>query len=509
MYKFVDTIESAASGSELPSEALKFNGKWLEEEIPGYQTLTVSGREMLSTEITDLEVGTNDGSRYQRKKYGTRTITIRFMLRAESNSAFRQAFNRLNEILDAEEAQLIFHDEPDKYFVGTKTGLNEVPAGTNSVVAEFNLLCTDPFKYSVEEKEVSPSLDNGLTFAVTYNGTYRSYPVLMATNKSDNGFLGFADAKNHILQFGNVEETDKESYEKSETLIDDSMVTGVAGWLLNQGTTVKVISEHKQTGTAGINSTQVRSALKALDYGTGNNWHGPSWTKKIPADSKGHVGARNCTFSWHHFFTTSSFANLGVVQFLMTDSNSKNVAAVTYFKNASGTNKGNVHCYVNGKVLRELEMDCSWSNAVTGDTAGRSSISKFGSKFEFNIAGQIYNFTVPEMESIEVAEISIFLGKWGNSDPVAINQVYSARFVSHSVQDWKDVPNKFGAADVLEADCRAGKVKVNGVEMPGLGALGNDWETFYLSPGANQIRCAYSDWATKPEFKLKYREVYI
>ena len=36
---------------ELPSEAMQINGEYLEELIPGYRTLSVSGREALSPEI--------------------------------------------------------------------------------------------------------------------------------------------------------------------------------------------------------------------------------------------------------------------------------------------------------------------------------------------------------------------------------------------------------------------------------------------------------------------------
>lgn len=50
MYKFVDTNQATHS-TPLPSEALNFNGQFLEKVIPGYQTLSVSGRELVPSEI--------------------------------------------------------------------------------------------------------------------------------------------------------------------------------------------------------------------------------------------------------------------------------------------------------------------------------------------------------------------------------------------------------------------------------------------------------------------------
>lgn len=506
MYKFVDVTEPQSSDT-LPSEALNFNGHWLEEEIPGYRTLGVSGREMIRSEIADLQVGISDGNRYQRRRYEPRTITVVYQLISSSDKAFREAYNKLNALLDAEEARLIFKDESDKFFLGTRSGFSDIETGTNCVTGEIEFYCADPFKYSLEEKEVMPELDNGMTFAVDYKGTYKAFPTFQAVMAGDNGYIGFLDADSHILQFGNVEETDGENYEKSEILVDDTCRTMEEKWLLNQAATVKVVSEHKQTGTTGCRDAYVYAA----DYGEGTQWHGPSLTKMLPADSKGHIGAKNCTLSWHHYFSTGTMNDLGVVQFLMTDKNKKNVAAVTCFKNAAGQNYGHVHMYVNGVVRKETDLDCGYWNKVTGLDYGRSSIQKFGSHFTFNIGGQLYQFDEAGMENVEVTEISTFIGKWGAAGvpPIGANIVYSMRFVSHSVQAWRDVPNKLGSGDILTAECNSGTVKVNGVDTAGIGALGNDWEKFYLKPGTNQIRCAYSTWAQKPEFKLKYREVFL
>ena len=505
MYTFID-VSDVQTSNALPAEALQFNGQWLDQVIPGFRTLNVSGREMIETEITDLQIGTANGSKYRRKRYPSRFITVKYQLIADSPSDFRAAYNQLNQLLSAEEARLIFNDEPGMDFVGTKSGGSSPEPGSNNVTGEIEFYCSDPFKYSVEEHEVSPSIDDDLTFVIDYEGTHNAYPVIEATMDGDNGFVGFVDAQGNILQFGDVDEVDEEAYERSETLIYDEMVTGVSGWTLNQATTVKVSSEHKQDGTVVINENNIRSALKAQDYGSGAQWHGPSWTKSVPGDSKGHVGAKNCTLSWHHYFAASS-AEMGVIQFLMTDANKKNVAAVTYFKNGSGTNRAKIHCYVNGIMRRELEFNCESWNDVTGQGSGRSSISKFGSEFEFNIAGQIYSFTFPEMEEVEVTEISTFIGKWGNNASLDSNQVYSMKFVKHSVQAWRNVPNKFGDGDVLTIDCASGDVMLNGVKTAGLGVLGNQWEEFSLVPGTNQIRCTYSGWAMKPVFRLKYREV--
>ena len=122
MYNFVDTTERYP-GQNLPSEALMFNGNYLENVIPGYRTLYVSGREIINTELTELEVGALDGARYRRKRYPSRTIVVGYQLIAEDNGAFRNAYNKLNALLDEEQATLIFADEPDSFSLEQSRGL--------------------------------------------------------------------------------------------------------------------------------------------------------------------------------------------------------------------------------------------------------------------------------------------------------------------------------------------------------------------------------------------------
>ena len=76
----------------------------------------------------------------------------------------------------------------------------------------------------------------------------------------------------------------------------------------------------------------------------------------------------------------------------------------------------------------------------------------------------------------------------------------------------KDIPNKFSANDVVVADCRNAEITLNGIPSPSLGALGNKWEAFCLTPGLNQIGVAYSEWVAAdhaPRFTVRYREVFL
>ena len=61
MYDFIDTTQAQASaGSSLPAEAMSYNGVYLENEIAGYRTLSVSGRDLLGSEVKDETKDGND-----------------------------------------------------------------------------------------------------------------------------------------------------------------------------------------------------------------------------------------------------------------------------------------------------------------------------------------------------------------------------------------------------------------------------------------------------------------
>lgn len=287
MYNFID-VNEVSDGALLPSEALKINGEYIENQISGYRTLCVSGREALSPELNYYETGVRDGSVMKSKRYPARIIIVKYQLIAESSEAFREAYNKLAHILDADNAELIFNDEPDKYFTGTPSGIGEVEPGTNAVTGEFEIFCADPFKYSVIEYEAVPDIEEGVIL-IDYNGTYKAFPTLEAdffneeeasadgetvnnlTGSGDCGYVAFFNEEEKIIQLGNPEEVDgDDSYAKSQTLVNSSFKKstgwGTAAkklWKVNSGITSS--SSVVQAGTMGIAVADYEEAEEPKD----------------------------------------------------------------------------------------------------------------------------------------------------------------------------------------------------------------------------------------------------
>lgn len=153
-YDFRDlNIYTGTEDTTYPSEAMNFNGKYFENEIPGYRTLQVTGRELVGNTLSTLKVGNQDGKRLQMLSRPSREITVKYQLDAESNDAFRQAFYKLNMLLAGRDGKFFFHDDTTKYYVGTLEDVDDADGGSNSIVSTFTILCNDPYAYDMREDE--------------------------------------------------------------------------------------------------------------------------------------------------------------------------------------------------------------------------------------------------------------------------------------------------------------------------------------------------------------------
>lgn len=163
MYNFRDLSPYTGTDQAVwPVEAMVFNGKLFEREIPEYRTLQVQGRELLGQSLDTLTVGNQNGERLRSRRYPAREITIKYQVDAATTERFREIFYQLNALLQGQNNKFYFLDDTTKYFIGTLSEIEAVPGGSNSVVSSFTILCNDPFAYAMRED----------SFAVASAGTY-------------------------------------------------------------------------------------------------------------------------------------------------------------------------------------------------------------------------------------------------------------------------------------------------------------------------------------------------
>lgn len=568
MYNFKDTTDHSTPIKVLPSEAVMINGVYLENVIDGYRTLYVKGRESLSPEVELGEVGVRDGAYLKNKRFPARVLTIGYQIVANTTGDFNLAFQKLNDYLNVEDAEIIFADETDKFLTGTPSGYEQVPEGQLSVKSEFTIVCTDPFKYSTTEYEVAPTLDDGATFLVDYQGTYPAYPVLQTdfyknsakgNTDGDCGFVAFSTQNEDVLQFGYVAEPEyvnetvqklidsqTDTWNEKKCLINEPFDT-LTGWSNNNGYTGSIY--YLAGGTPAVNFLNggTDKAVYASDYGSGSQWHGTTIKRSIPNDggNPATVGAVDWSLNGTMRFASHKTAKTakkqaGLITIAVLDSNGVAIAGVTVYKK-KGSAKGNINIIVNNTKVKVFKnVNLSYYNKYFGYKKKNKDvrpcnydITKEGEKFTFNVGGATFSYKLQGLANVVAKEVSMYIATWGNSPAVSWLGIYSCQFTSDSVKQTKttetwqqltqkiEVRNTFTTNDVLVCDCSDGSIRlmnayatdeINGGLHPELGALGNDWESFVLTKGVNQIGTMYSEWVTnahKPTFTLRYRERFL
>lgn len=513
MYNFIDVTEKGST--MLPSEALRINGEYIENLVKGYKTLNVKGREILLADIEEYSTGGADGTNMRRRKYPARVITITFQLIAETNEEYRRAFEKLNAVLNVEDAQLIFDDEKDRYYIGTPSSYEDVEPGKNAVVGKFSIRCFDPFKYATTEKVIKPNKDR--VFEFNYSGTYPTHPHFeVALPDSSCGYVAFINGDGKIIQLGDPGEIDGINLPPSESLLEISDVNpfNLNEWKLNEKNIPSLHGMMTVDGTIDFTTNKI----KANNYGKGQYFHGPAITKAIKSDKTGHIGAMNFRCMWSHKFCLSKGVTnqQGAFQVILCHNTGTKRHLVTAFslETWDGTGVASTNMFASNKDASTYARDIqiNYDNLQTGniaDAINTCSITKVGDVITFNVYGTKSSITIWEKENREVNEVTIIFGAYQNMQALGFNALCDFRFIKDHTLSFFDIPNKFSRGDKIKVYGDSGKITVNNLDAPEYGAIGNDWEGFRLNPGANRINIAMSNWVENPKLELKYRERYI
>lgn len=508
MYAFVDTVNSGIVGTNLPTEAMSYNSVYLENEIDGYRTLSVTGRELMESEVTDQEIDGMDGSYYRYKTTPARTITVKYQLRARGSREFRDAFNKMNKLLSGEQVKVIFNDESDKYFIGTKTSNTQVDGGSNNVIGEIEIYCSDPRKYSTTEKEFTAT-DGVLN--IVNEGTVPVSVDYDITTTSETGYIGLV-SENGIMQYGKIEELDGETYQRSEVLatIDDFINCKDD----TSGTDVM----HPQYGANGTCATYDWFNQKFIGFGTvgtkKGNANGGLRTLVLPADSSGDAsGAKNFYSYFHLVFWAGLMGQTGemCINFLTADN--KLICGCSWYKTDAIGNTGHYEIWANGKMLRQWGYTTShlqYQNPWYWNW-GHCDIYKEGANIRFFYYGGYYNYYIPEIENMECTKIQIAFKQWGDRSG---NKLMSRigfdviNFTKNNVSKWSDIPNRYPSGTKITIDGKSSHVYVNGMARPEDEVLGTQY--FKAPVGTSEIKVTCSEWTkSQPTVKARIREAWL
>lgn len=508
MYAFVNTVNSGIVGTNLPTEAMSYNGVYLENEIDGYRTLSVTGRELMESEVTDQEIDGMDGSYYRYKTTPARTITVRYQLLARGSREFRDAFNKMNKLLSGEQVKVIFNDESDKYFIGTKTSNTQVDGGSNNVIGEIEIYCSDPRKYSTTEKEFVAT-DGVLN--IVNEGTVPVSIDYDVQTTSETGYIGLVSEEG-IMQYGKIEELDGETYKQSEWLasIDDfyKCPNDVGG----------TDAMHPSYGTNGTLAEHTWFDKKFIGLGSvgtkKGNANGGLRTLVLPADSSGDTSGAKNFYCWFHLcFYAGLMGQTGemCINFLTEDD--KFICGCNWYKTDAIGNTGHYEIWANGKVLKNWQFTTSHLQAQNPFYYkwGSCDVLKEGANIRFFFWARYYNFYIPEIENMKCAKIQIAVKQWGDRGGNKFMSMIGfdvIDFEKMNVEKWKDIPNRYPNDTNITIDGKSSHVYVNGMARPEDEVLGTQY--FKAPVGTSEVKVTCSEWTkSQPIVKAKIREAWL
>lgn len=370
----------------LPIEAVEINGEYIENIIEGYKTLYTKGRESLAIQLDTYTVGNTHGERIRSKKYPARTITVGFIMGADSVESLRVKFTILNDILASDKSVFVFRDEADKFYTGIPIMNATVEDRQSTVTGEWQIYCGDPFKYSIVPQIQKPTIINehSAEFIFDYNATMPVAPLLRAefvgkleggnySQDGDCGFIAFTDKDSNIIQLGNPDAHNADAFSKAKQIVN-RVFTTLDGWVQSGGINYNGNISPGQINIGEINDPYWNNGegkkfpIISAEYGTGLKLHGP--VIRYPENPSDETGAVNYQIYLVHKMNVSSIEEKGSFEILSTKyDQAKNqreiISGICIDKPGNGT-RGTVKYIINGKVVGRETIDLSYYNDNLG-----------------------------------------------------------------------------------------------------------------------------------------------
>ncbi|MXI83381.1 phage tail protein [Lactobacillus paracasei] len=327
MYDFREiTPFTGSDDNQRPAEAMLIDGQYIEDLIPGYSTLQVSGRELLSQSIEKQTIGKSDGEFIQYVRNPSREIVVGYRLAAADNLSFRQAFYKLNSILHGDNHQVSFNDDPSKYWIATFSDIDDVPKGRNAITSSFTLFVPDGIAHSVAAQTADNMPYKDLSDNLLHNTGDDWNPVVWSPDGTTTTQDGITTATN-----------------TSKSVIQSVVDPNDSSWLTSRAT-VTISVDVKGQGNIGFG------------YFAGNGWEDDSPTQQVNSDeyirlyftriiNSVHFDAGNPNFAVDAFCPTSTltFRHVKVERGASASPWSPNPADPEYYTNTITVHNGGTY----------------------------------------------------------------------------------------------------------------------------------------------------------------------
>lgn len=501
--RFIDTIEHGSNEESLPAEALSINGAYIEDEIPGYQTLTVSGRESYDMQYSEYRIGNT--LHMQDYYQDSRVIEVEYQLQASTPEELMQRYNVLNGLLNFKEAKISFADESDKYYIGSKTASEAPPKGRLNITSTFQIYCPDPHKYSVATKQFTAikNVDGILELTIDNEGTADVPIDYTIKHNHDNGYLGFVSDRG-VLQTGKIQEVDGHDYQQAEILIQTNQFTEFL-----RDTSTNPENPAKATdGELAVMQIDGVSGLTLKTPSVSTGWGGGMVTATVPDDSEGNKPV-NWWCYFNVYFESHNPNQIGCMSINFLDENDQIIYSYIIEKN-SATNKAMVALRAGKDVQYMLDFTPGIRDQDNMFTRGQGhcDIIKNGANLSGYFFGVRKSVTVPELADVACHKIQMYIARYGTSPALTRSYFKSITFRNNVVDKWADIPNRYPKGSEVIIDGKEGKIYTDGILRMDDEVKGSQY--FKASPGKSKVQIYHSNFSVpEPEVTAAIREAWL
>ncbi|MGL5512203.1 MAG: distal tail protein Dit, partial [Sporomusa sp.] len=325
--------------------SVKFNGVELGKYIDILQGFTPF---MGVSWVPQLNTGSlsTRGENYSYTRYGSKTIPMPFTITGDISGKYDKLMLALNV---SEPKALIFEGVADRVFYAVPSGDLNIDDDECIAAGEITWIVPDGCAHSSVIKLFSAEKNSdGIAEININNSGTESVPITFRIkHKKENGYIGIA-SEHGAMEFGKIQELDGEDYQASEMLLSGSLDT----WPDYTGTKYQDAAK----GTSGRLTASTANGkpflmLSAMGN-TGAAWQGAMKQIDLPADSSGHIGAKNWYCWFESWFETGLMGQTGCVNLDFLTADNKIIASYIIEKLDTSGNSAYAHFYVGGNNPR-------------------------------------------------------------------------------------------------------------------------------------------------------------
>jgi predicted phage tail component-like protein len=456
----------------LAQTRLTFNGI----ELPSFaQVVKIKNPPHPPISLTTSAIAGRPGSFYFGQNLGERTIDVSVVISADTKADLPAVKRALVDWLFYDAPMpLVLPSEPDKYYMAKVSGETDLDQLMNTGRGTITFICPDPFAYSTTDKTSNFVPGNPLT--VTNDGDLEVYPQLHFEFTGSTTEFAVMTPDEYIY-FGQPANVDSQTTTTKRTKVLDDPCSSVASYTAGVG-----VDGGTVTGTLMSDG----SAIKASDYGSGSQWHGPAGVKSLGQQ------IQDFTVQVEAGFKSGYPYQVGRLEVYLLDVNNAIIGKIAI--RDSNVSMDNPYMEARAGNLSTGRQFVNYTGPVGHwkQFNGPIRLTRIGQKWEFSASrrdsnGNLYNtFTYAFIDkdnlyNQKLAGIQIHFGTYGTRSAVSTNYIEQIQVWNEKTLLSTEVPYIFEPGDMLDIDCASGTVTKT--------SNGNQ-ESFYyqMDPASSFIR---------------------